>query len=439
MGNSSSKRERAAKAKKDAAEKKGTRPKAGAGAAATKAPEAKRASVTKAKAAESKAEKRRSENKASAAQVKESDTKRSSTRKSTSKSKNPVADSGELVAKSVWLKGFLNEGAPGPEHFEIVESTVSPDGAKDGEIAVEVKFMSVDPYLRGRIRSDGAKGDGRQLLRGFVAGVVLHSNSPKWKEGDLFGGNLPFSSYQIVGPKALVWKLTGMLSEEKLSYGVGVLGMTGCTAYAGITGILRPEVEGETIFVSAASGAVGSIAGQIAKNVYKLKTIGSCGGPEKCDFITSKAGYDYAIDYKKATTKEDFVEAIRAFDSKGIDMYFENVGGIHFDAALETLKVGGRIAVCGSISGYNEKEPQLNDIPLSKMIYTQQRIEGFAVLPWLSQQKGSFFKDMSAWLKDGHVKEIQETFYEGVDSWPVAFQSLFVSGNTNKGKVVVRV
>lgn len=356
-----------------------------------------------------------------------------------------------VTSKTVWLKEYVEEGIPEPKHFTIVESKIEPDSdLQDGGVLVEVKFMSVDPYLRGHIKSNGQSGSGNKAIRameGFVSGVVVDSKNKNFKSGDLFGGRLPFSTFQVVEEKNIksIWKLTGMVDEGNLSRGVGVLGMPGSTAYAGITGILRPEEEGETIFISAASGAVGSIAGQIAKNVYKLKTVGSCGGKEKTDLIKAKFGYDHAIDYKaldasaKDNGSKELTQKLKEAAPDGIDMYFENVGGVHFDAAFNSLRPGGRIAVCGVISQYNKSAATPNEIDLGKMIYTGQRIEGFVCFDWLMGKKGSFFKDMSSWVEKGLVSSIEETFYDGVENWPVAFQSLFKDSHRNKGKVVVRI
>jgi len=331
----------------------------------------------------------------------------------------------------------LDEGLPGPEHFKIVESTVTTI-LGEGNVLIKALVFSADPYLRGRIRSSGSFKSG-QTLEGFIAGKVLHSKNSNFKEGDLVGGSLPFSSYQILtqedGKK--IWKLTGLIEEKDISQAIGVLGMPGSTAYGGLIDILRPNKDkGEVIFVSAASGAVGGLVGMLAKNIYGCKTIGSAGGEDKCKLLKEFYGFDHAIDYKTCETKEQLVAKIKEASPEGIDMYFENVGGIHIEAAMETLRPHGRVALCGQISEYNNKVPQTSSINLMKMIYTFQRIEGFVCFPWLSGQKGNFFKDMYGWLKEGKVKSL-ETSFDGVESWPLAFQSLFTG--KNQGKVVVRL
>jgi NADPH-dependent curcumin reductase CurA len=211
--------------------------------------------------------------------------------------------------------------------------------------------------------------------------------------------------------------------------------MPGSTAYGGLIDVLRPQ-NGETIFISAVSGAVGSIVGMLAKRLFNCIVIGSCGGQEKCDLAKSKFGFDHVIDYKKYSSAEEIVNAVKEFSPSGIDMYFENVGGIHFDAALALLKTGGRIAVCGAISEYNNKSPVGNKINIMQMIYTAQRIEGFVCSPWLTGRKGHFLRDMELWYREGKVVE-QESVHAGIESWPDAFLSLF--SGSNVGKVVVRL
>lgn len=283
-------------------------------------------------------------------------------------------------------------------------------------------------------------------MNGFVSGFVLESNSPDWVAGDLFGAALDFSNIMVISEQTrkmtAMWKLTGLIDEKDISYGVGVMGMPGSTAYGGLIDVLKPK-QGETIFISAAAGAVGGLVGQIAKNEYGCKVIGSCGGPEKGKIILNKYGFDSHIDYKQLSSKEELKARLKEEAPEGIDMYFENVGGMHFEASLESLKKFGRIAVCGCIANYNKKttgdgnSPSgdvFNKIDIGQLIYNFQRVEGFVCSPWLTGQKGNFLQDMSKWLKAGKI-QVQETHHHGIDQWPVAFQSLFTGAN--KGKVVI--
>jgi NADPH-dependent curcumin reductase CurA len=312
--------------------------------------------------------------------------------------------------------------------------------------------MSVDPYLRGGLKNregllgTGAVkgGTGERVMSGFVAGRVEASKSDKYQVGDLIGVSANFSTLQILSKETLAatlsWKLPDMVTEENISLGVGALGMPGSTAYGGFIDVLRPK-KGQTVFVSAASGAVGSIVGQIAKNVYECTVIGSCGGAEKGEIIKSRYGFDSAIDYRalpedKAEALASLTASLKEAAPEGIDMYFENVGGVHFEASMASLRRYGRVAVCGCISGYNEAKSPANSINIGDLIYTFQRVEGFVCMPWLSGAQGNFLEDMSTWIQDGRVKT-EETFFDGIESWPDAFQSLFTGKKL--GKVVVRL
>eukprot|EP00656_Telonema_subtile_P058516 TRINITY_DN9933_c0_g1_i3.p1 TRINITY_DN9933_c0_g1~~TRINITY_DN9933_c0_g1_i3.p1 ORF type:complete len:307 (+),score=66.86 TRINITY_DN9933_c0_g1_i3:348-1268(+) len=267
--------------------------------------------------------------------------------------------------------------------------------------------------------------------------VVLQSNSPDWVVGDFFGGSLPFTTVQVVSAKLLrnlpLRKLSSLITKEQLGLGVGVLGMPGSTAYGGLIHILAPRA-GETVWVSGAAGAVGSMVGQIAKNVFGCTVIGSAGGPKKCAMVVNELGFDHCVDYKQCSSAKDLIKALRAVAPGGIDCYFENVGGMHFEAAMSCLRPQGRVAVCGAISVYNHGKPAPNQLHITNMIYSCQRIEGFVCTPWLTGQKGNFLGDMAKWTQNGQVK-IRETTFNGVQSFGKAFNSLFVGGNV--GKVVV--
>jgi len=352
-------------------------------------------------------------------------------------------------AKTLELIACLDEGMPGPEHFKITEAKVGD--VEDGGMLVELLNVSADPYMRSRIKTAGGGKAGP--MSGFVTGRVLVSKNDKWFAGDFIGASLPYTTVQVVSKEALAgtvsWKLTGLVDETNAAKGIGVLGMPGSTAYGGFYDILRPkrskkkgEPNGETIFISAASGAVGQLVGQLAK-LSGCTVIGSAGGATKCQTLKDKFGYDHAIDYKTVSTADELTAKLKECAPDGIDMYFENVGGIHFDAAFRSMKAGGRIAVCGCISQYNSGGGaggglggDCNQLPLGPMIYPQLRIEGFMCMRWLSGQKGNFLRDMARLLKQGKL-EITETNTDGLENWGKAFQSLFTGGNN--GKVVVTV
>jgi NADPH-dependent curcumin reductase CurA len=345
-----------------------------------------------------------------------------------------------MTAKAILLKSYAEEGLPTNEHFDVVDLEI-PSPSVEGSIQVKILAMSADPFLRGRINpTSPMKLKLGEAMTGFVVGKVVSSlNNSNWAEGDLFGGLLPLMTVQTMTPEVLqstlMWKLTGLLEESEITLGLGIMGMPGSTAYGGLIDVLRPN-QGETIFISAASGAVGSIVGMLAKRLYNCTVIGSCGGAEKCALIKEKFGFDYAIDYKTIATTQELTAALKEVAPNGIDMYFENVGGMHFDAAFASLRPHGRIAVCGGISQYNEATPALNAFNPMAMVYTFQRIEGFVCTPWLSGTKGNFLQDMHRYYRDGFVVS-QETYFDGIEHWIDGFQSLFTGKNV--GKVVVRV
>ena len=283
------------------------------------------------------------------------------------------------TAKTVRLLAPLDDGVPSPtigETFDIIESTIVVDAEHPlapGEVLVKVLCMSVDPYLRGAIKSiNGLTGEAKssepRVMEGFVAGTIVASNADEWIAGDRFGANLPFSTVQRAKlGRTIAWKLTDVVSEAEISLGLGIFGMPGATAYGGVTDILRPSTKPgakEIIFVSGAAGAVGSMVGQIAKGVYGATVIGSTGGPEKVRTILSKYAFDFAIDHKalpKKAADGSWEERKAALLAKlkevapgGLDRMFSNVGQDHFEAGFESLRPRGRIAVCGQIAAYSD-------------------------------------------------------------------------------------
>ena len=337
------------------------------------------------------------------------------------------------------LKSMPN-GLPSPklgETVDVIEEAAPTDAPASGGLLVKIVYFSVDPYLRGAMGTVG------KPMRGFVAGKVLKvKNNSSWKENDLFGANLPFTTVQAIPNEQIMGflNLTKYISEDELSLGIGLLGMPGSTAYAGLD--LMDVESADRVWISAATGAVGSLAGQIAKNVKKCKLVlGSAGSKEKCEIATKNYGYDACFDYHDASSTEGGMTAlVKKHAPEGLNFYFENVGGDHFQAAMNNMQEYGRIAVCGAISKYNAKEDSATGEPvaLRALIYKSIRMEGFLCRRWLQAQKGNFLEDMSKWYREGLVTK-QETVYNGIEEWPKAFHSLFVEGNSNQGKVVVRV
>jgi len=349
-------------------------------------------------------------------------------------------------AKSLELIAPIEEGLPENKHFAVKESPV-PE-VPEGGLLLQVLYLSPDPYMRGGMKSaNGAKAG--MPVAGFVCGRVLASKNKKWFPGDFLGTHAPFTTVLVMTEEMLgkmVWRLTGLVNEATASLGVGIFGMPGSTAYGGVLGVLRPkrakqgEKSGETLFVNAASGAVGQLVGQLAKAVGAT-VIGSAGGPEKCKTLTEKFGFDHAIDYKEVADEKVLLAKLKELAPDGINMYFENVGGMFFDATMKHMAPGGRMAICGCISQYNTASGDgaavsTNALSLGALIYPQIRIEGFLSSEYLRGDKLNFLPDMSKFKKKNQF-EITETITEGIESFGEAFKSLFTG--SNNGKVAVKV
>ena len=273
------------------------------------------------------------------------------------------------TARTLVLAAHIaNETLPSAANFRVTEAP-APTAADvpEGGVLVAARYVSADPYQRSAMRADrpGAKQVG-EALTGFLSGVVLASRNAAWAAGDLFGASLPLATVQVVSAEALartvMWRLTGLCSEGELSLGVGLLGMPGATAWGGLLKVLRPE-KGQALLVTAASGAVGQLVGQIARHVCECSVVvGTAGGPAKCAALTERFGFTHAIDYKalggweeggaREARAEALAAQLKAAAPAGLDMVYENVGGVTFEAAFRCLGKGGRIAVCGGISQY---------------------------------------------------------------------------------------
>ena len=236
-------------------------------------------------------------------------------------------------SKSLVLNAVVEHGLPQSSDFSILESVINSDELQEGGVLVRLLVVSADPFMRSSIKSGGFNHPG-DVMSGYVAGKVLASKNRAWVEGDLFGSKLPFSTVQIVTEDTFsrtdTWKLTGLIDEEHISYGIGILGMPGSTAYGGLLGVLNPKI-GETIFISAASGAVGGLVGQLAKQIFNCKVIGSCGGPDKCALVKDKFGFDFAIDYKTVQNTAELVVKLKEVAPEGERKIYSNA---HYMIAL---------------------------------------------------------------------------------------------------------
>ncbi|UYY82539.1 NADP-dependent oxidoreductase [Arthrobacter sp. YA7-1] len=320
------------------------------------------------------------------------------------------------------------QGRPATADFRLAESDL-PE-LQDGQILVRNEFMSVDPYMRGRMNDAKSYSAPFQLdaaLDGGAVGEVIASRSEALKVGDVVVHQLGWREYSVVDAASAMPVPGGLAPTSAF---LGALGMTGLTAYAGLLKVAEFKA-GDVVFVSGAAGAVGSIVGQVAKAMGASKVIGSAGSPEKVARLL-ELGFDAAFDYHDGPVVEQLREAA---GERGIDVYFDNVGGEHLEAALAVLTVGGRVAMCGAISQYNSTEPTPGPRNLAVAIGKQLTLRGFLV-SGQRQHAAEFGGKMAGWLADGTVR-YDETIIDGLENAPQAFIDLLDGANT--GKMLVRL
>lgn len=323
-------------------------------------------------------------------------------------------------------------GEPQDSDFETVTSLLPTPG--EGEVLLRVVHLSLDPYMRGRMSDARSYADPVPLGGVMVGGTVcevLESRHTGLEPGDLV---LSYSGWQThdVADGRRVRKLDP--AAAPVSTALGVLGMPGFTAYAGLLQIGRPQ-PGETVVVAAATGPVGSVVGQVAK-LKGARAVGIAGGPVKCRALIDELGFDAAVDHRSA----DFAEALRAATPDGVDVYFENVGGSVTDAVLRRLNRFARIPVCGLVSGYNATEPTPgpDQLPgfLRRVLTLSLSVRGFIQDEFVEDHHEDFQREMSGWLREGSVR-YREDVTPGLEAAPEAFRGLLAGRNF--GKVVVQV
>ncbi|MFC3712850.1 NADP-dependent oxidoreductase [Sphingoaurantiacus capsulatus] len=318
-------------------------------------------------------------------------------------------------------------GMPQAGDFEVGSVELASPG--EGQVLVRNRWMSVDPYMRGRMYDRPSYVPPFQVgkpLEGGAVGEVVASGSPDFKPGDLVMSMLGWRE-GFVAPANTLEKLPADAGVPVEAF-LGILGMPGLTAYAGLLEIGQPK-EGDTVFVSGGAGAVGSIVAQIAK-IKGCTVVATAGSDEKCAWLKS-VGVDHAINYKKG----NLLEAVRAAAPKGIDVYFDNVGGEHLEVALELAKPFARFAECGMIAQYNNEEPAPGPRNLIYVVGKSLKIQGFIVTQFAGLRP-QFIKDMSGWIAGGKLKW-EQTVETGVDNAAGAFLKLFSGGNT--GKMLVKL
>ena len=332
------------------------------------------------------------------------------------------------TAPREWRLASRPTGWPTPENFELAESDVP--ALADGQVRVRNEVLSVDPYMRGRMsaaKSYAAPYEVGAAMTGGAVGVVEESRADGVAVGDHVLHGLGWREVAVLDAKD--GRVVDTDAAPASSY-LGVLGMTGLTAYAGLKRIAELK-EGDVVFVSGAAGAVGGAVGQIAKALGASKVIGSAGSPEKVRHLVEDLGFDAAFSYRDRKVSE----ALRELAPDGIDVYFDNVGGEHLEAAIGSLRLGGRIAVCGMISVYNDTEPAPGPRNLARLIQTRGRIEGFLVGDHYDLA-GEYAEQAAKWLADGSLS-LRETTVDGFENAVDAFLGVLRGDNT--GKMVVRL
>ena len=319
-------------------------------------------------------------------------------------------------------------GVPTHQHFELASVTLQAPGP--GEVLVRNRFMSVDPYMRGRMYDRPSYVPPFAVgkpLDGGALGEVVESNDPALAAGDLV---LSMQGWRegFVAPASALTRLERIPGVPDQAF-LGILGMPGLTAWAGLTQIGEPKA-GETLFVSGGAGAVGSAVAQIGRNLG-LTVIATAGSDEKCAWL-KKAGVDHAINYRSCG---NLLEAVRAASPKGIDIYFDNVGGEHLEVAIECARPFARLVECGMISQYNATEPPAGPRNIIMVVGKSIKMQGFIVTQFAHLQP-QFLAQMGGWIAEGKLIW-EETVMEGVAAAPDAFIGLF--SGANMGKMLVRL
>lgn len=334
----------------------------------------------------------------------------------------------ELRARQIHL---VNRPAGLPVHTDFKLVTVDLAPPQNGEVLVKNLYMSVDPYMRGRMRAVGVYAEPyalNQPMYGGAIGEVIVSNAEGFQVGDIVLNQGAWQD-RLVARATSLTRITPF-DKSRLSLYLGTLGMPGFTSYVGLLRFGEPK-PGETVFVSAASGAVGANVCQIAK-LKGCRVIGSVGNDAKADWLRKECGVDAVINYK---TCGDLTTALAAAAPQGIDVYFENVGGDHLQAALNVMNPFGRIAACGMIASYNNAEPAPGPNNLMLIVGKKIRINGFIVWDH-ADMHADFMRDMTTWIEQGKIVT-RETVVTGLDNAVDAFLGLFTGDNF--GKMVVKL
>ncbi|WP_246944827.1 NADP-dependent oxidoreductase [Bacillus pinisoli] len=320
------------------------------------------------------------------------------------------------------------KGMPDESNFEMTHGPI-PE-IKEGEVLIKTLYLSVDPYMRGRMSDAKSYAEPYKVGEPFVGGIVgkvVESRNEKYKVGGYVEGRLDWAEYNVSDGR-MIRRLNPELAP--ISTNLHVLGMPGLTAYFGLIYIGEPK-EGETVVVSGASGAVGTIVGQIAK-LKGCRVVGIAGGEDKCAFLTDELGFDAAINYK---TTDNLRKAIAEVCPNGVDVYFDNVGGAISDAVMSLINFQARIVICGQISQYNLEKPELGPRVAGQLLTKSALMKGFIVTDYAKHNKEGL-TELSQWIQEGKL-QYRENIVEGFDQAVDAFLGLFRGDNI--GKQLVKV
>lgn len=323
-----------------------------------------------------------------------------------------------------WRLAQRPQGQVGDEHFDLVEEAVHEPG--DGQALVRVRYLSMDPTIRGSLERDTyvPKIEEGAVIRSLGVGEVVASNSDRYAVGDLVSGTTGWQEYTIAD--------TGDNRLHVLPEGtdpldaVGLFGPTGLAAYFGLLDVGRPT-EGETVLVSGAAGATGSVAGQIAR-IQGCRVVGTAGSDEKCALVVDEYGFDACINYKT----EDLRKRVREACPDGVDVFFDNVGGDVLEVALNNLALHARVVICGAISQYDGTPPR-GPRNYVQLVSRRARMQGFLVFDYASRYSDAI-ADLARWAAEGTISH-RVDLVDGIEQVPSAFQRLFSGGNVGKNAV----
>jgi NADPH-dependent curcumin reductase CurA len=325
-----------------------------------------------------------------------------------------------------WIFASKPTGQVGPEHFTRNDDAMPQPGP--GEVLVKTTLLSLDPASRAWMMGPTYRPQlmPGEVMAGWGIGEVVKSNAEKFAPGDLVSADFGWQQYAAMPARAL----TKHDKTDKPEHILGVLGITGLTAYFGMIDVGRPR-PGETVLVSGAAGAVGAIAGQIAK-LAGCRVVGSTGGADKCKWLIDELGFDAAVDYKAGGIHKQ----VKAACPGGVDVYFDNTGGDVLAAALSRMNVGGRVACCGAISNYDTGTPAPGPAGIPGLLVTKRiRMEGFIVMDFYNRKREAEAA-LGQWLADGKLKAPVD-IVEGFEKMPEALAGMFAG--KNRGKLMVRV